>query len=223
MANTRAEVRTRVLATLNDAAATFFTTTAVNDSIQDIYHDIVVHVRPFIKQFVMDYEANTVYYHLYNIISDFKNVDKIWSVESKSWLDRVGFQQLEMMDSKWETRAGRPTCYVIADSKYVGFYPHPKTTVDSVEIYYNSIPADLADGTVMDFADLDPQVIEWGVLADLFEQAEEYAKAQTYYVQYRDALQRAKVLSNGRQRTDQFMFLWPHRIGSNGSSNGRPY
>jgi len=199
---TRDEIASRVRVTLNDEGVTYYSADDVHASIQDGYDEAVSVIQPFLKTKTITFVDSQVYYNLYTLISDYIRLVGIYNNNTDRWLDFTSLKGLQSKRIDWETTEGNPTEFIVPDFQWIAMWPRLSTAVGSMDIIYKPKGCTLDGNTELTLTNVDRLLLENYSVADLFEQSEEYSKAQRSLKDYFSELQSAKTVVEQRSLPD---------------------
>ena len=182
------EIVAKVSANLNDFGY-FYKAEDFSDSLQDAYDEVISITGCYPKATTIAATANKTYYNLPALITDFVALRGIYNHRIKRWLIPKSMRWLDAQRDDWEIQSGEPEYFVPVNYKYVAIYPRVSVTSGNFWVFYYAAADTLtASGTPNLPSISGDEAIEAYVTADLFEQAEEWVKAQEYYSEYLRAL-----------------------------------
>lgn len=176
---------------LDDTGNIFYTTTNVDNSIQDAYDDVAVLTQCIVKKATVNFTTDPYYDFKQLGISDFLAATAIFNQNTNRWLqDNITIRDLDLMRDDWELWNGTPNWWAAANFKYTVIMPKYSTVpLLPMDLYYWATAPTVFDINVplipTDIHDL----IEDYSTADLLEQAEEYTKANAYWKDYFDNIE----------------------------------
>lgn len=162
---------------LSDQGITFYTQTDILNSLQDACDQMVTRSGLIEKTIDINLQANTGYYDLRALISDFYCVTQIYNNATRQWLTPQIIPDYDLVRDDWETWTGSPRFFTPVDYKRIVIVPRPSTTSGSIKVYYKAISPTLALSTDLTFPSDIYNVPKDYAFADLLEQAREYTKA----------------------------------------------
>lgn len=185
---TRDEIAASCRQFLNDAGV-FYNASDLNDSLQDGYDEVCAVSGCIEKIAAISFTANLVYYDMPSLIPDFISVVGIWNRRVKRWMAPCSYRQLDQLSEKWETTLGEPYAFCPLSPRYVAIFPAIANigVADTNKMYvvYKAAAATMIGTTEPEI----PIQIQEDILInytcmDMFEQAEEWTKAQEYLKLY---------------------------------------
>ena len=190
---TRGQIGTKIRDNLDDAGITYYSSLDITDSIQDGYDEVAVYSECIEKWVALPQIINTTYYDFSELIPDYYRVIDIYGFEFKNVLDPVNDRDLLSYRIDWELYSGGSREFMVLGPKYIGINGR-KSVVGSnntFRIYYKAQANILVSDSETPRINNDYQILlEWYGTADLLEQNQEYTKANGYWVQYNDMLEK---------------------------------
>jgi hypothetical protein len=210
---TRAAIKTDIRSNLWDAGVTFYSQDDLNDSVQDAYDDIVILSKCIIRKVNRSFLDDVTYYDAATDlgISDYLGMTAIFNNRTKRWLDdNISLRQLDNIRSDWETWTGSPEMWVPVTTKKFAIIPKITGSgmgdgaftriafssaffigssagmVDNTfDLYYWALaPTLVNDNSTFLIAPDMNGLVEYYSTADLLEQAQEFVKAEGWWIQY---------------------------------------
>lgn len=218
---TRGAIKATIRSNLHDAGVTFYSEDDLNDSVQDAYDDIAILAKFIIKRATCHYLDDVSYYDAAVDLGivDFLGATAIYSNRNNRWLDdNISLRQLDNIRTDWETWTGTPEMWIPVSVKKFAIVP--KTTgsgassgtfekiafTDAFEIgsfgtaanntfelyFWCLAPALKNDEDGFLIAPDMQSLLEYYGTADLLEQAQEFIKAETWWIQYYQGVEEYK-------------------------------
>ncbi len=194
---TRDEIVTKASDNLNDAGY-FYTPTDFSDSIQDAYDEVISLSMCKPAAVRIDITANKTYYDLPTLISDFVALRGVYNSRNKRWMVPKTSRWFEAQRNDWELQIGEPDYFGVFNFRYCAIYPKLSSTVSNAlwVFYYSAANTLIGSDTPNLPAVRGDEALEFYATADLFEQAEEWVKAQEYYEQYLERFREIELYRN---------------------------
>lgn len=183
-------IKSQIRTNLNDSGAISYTTTDLDDSVQDGYDDIVSQTQCIIKKVTLNWTANLSYYDLPTLVSDFMACVAIFNNINNQWLDDDRtIRDFDSFRSDWELANGTPTNWAPLNFKYIGIFPRYSTAAGTFDLYYWATAPIVVDaGTPLIATDCQNLLTKYST-ADLLEQFEEFSKASPFWNMYLETLE----------------------------------
>lgn len=200
--STRVEISSKIRQFLNDAGY-FYNDSDINDSLQDGYDEVAALSGCIEKIVPISFTVNTIYYDLSTLIPDYLSVVGIWNRRVKRWMAPASVRQLDQMSDKWETTTGEPYIFSPINYRYIAIFPAISAvgTVANNKMYvvYKAAAETMAAASEPAI----PLAIQEEILMsytnmDMFEQAEEWTKAQKSFAGYLEKHDELKRLISKR-------------------------
>lgn len=186
---TRDEIAVNVRINLNDLGVTFYSDDDVNDSLQDGYDDIAVFTGCIQKQTNLTQTNDTTYYDMISSISDFFAIVAAYNNTSNRWIYFNPLKSFDLIRIDFELWAGiQPEYGAISNFRYVLFLPRLASASGTITVWYRATAPTLAGSDTPLIHSDEQSLLELYATADLLDQAEEYKKADAYWVPYFEGL-----------------------------------
>ena len=197
------DIKGRIRANLDDAGVTFYSDADINDSLQETYNETIILTESMECMREITFQSQLVYYNLAELIPDYLRPLAIYNKNTKRWLDFKDISYVQKIRDDWELATGEPEIYMVFDFRYIALFPRLETATGSMEVFYKAKANVLRDTSVPVIPDGDTIVLEEGVTADLLEQKEEFTKAQMYFSNYLDKIEKIRTHVNMRPFPDR--------------------
>ena len=181
---TRDQIADLLRINLEDGGITYYSADDVNDSIQDGYDDIAVVSGCIQKSADVDFIDNLTYYNFSVLISDYYTVVAIYNNTQKRWMDPTDRREMNTLRRDWETITGQPSMFFPMDSRRVMVMPRMVVASGNMTVFYRATAPTLAGGDTPLIHVDEQKLLEWYATGDLFDQAEEYIKAEIWWSKY---------------------------------------
>jgi hypothetical protein len=200
--STRTELSSKIRQFLNDSGY-FYSESDINDSIQDGYDEVAALSGCIEKVTSISFTLNTVYYDMRSLISDYISVVGIWNRRVKRWLTPVSLRQLDGLSEKWEITTSEPFAFCPVNYRYIAVFPAIAATgsaaTNKMYIVYKAAAETLiASSEPAIPLSLQEDILNSYVSMDMFEQAEEWTKAQEHFKSYLEKGDELKSLISKR-------------------------
>ena len=197
------DIKGRIRTNLDDAGITFYSEADVTDSLQETYNEVVAVTQPMECVREISFVSQQVYYNLQELIPDYlrplaifnKNINRFLAFKDLSYV------QNERID--WELATGEPRVFILLDYRYIALFPRLETASGSMEVFYKAKANTLRDTSVPVVPDGNTIILEEGATGDLLEQKEEFTKAQMYFSNYFEKLDKIRAGVNFRPFPDR--------------------
>jgi hypothetical protein len=204
---TRADVKTRVRANLDDNAVTFFTSIDIDDSLTDAYYWSSAFANTIEKTANISFQQDCPYYNLQLIIPDHFAVTGVYDLKRHRFLTYRSRQELTHIHNSYEIWHGPPEYFFIHSQNQLFIAPQPlnissltQTAEQDLKIFYRAFD----DNVIDDFHHSyrlpiqGEDCLEFYATADLLEQAQEWSKAQFYWDKFYAQLITSKIAIRDR-------------------------
>lgn len=185
---TRDQIATNVKSNLDSNGLDYFGIDEINNSIQDAYDDIAVVSGCIQKVATLPWQANVTYYDLVDEINDFFAIVAAYNNNNNQWMNFQGLLTFDKVRQDWELWEGEPLFGAVLGPRKVTFVPRKSTASGNATLYYRATAPTLA-GSTAPLVHLDcHELLEWYATGDLFDQAQEFTKADGWWSQYFSSL-----------------------------------
>lgn len=186
---TRLELKTNVKSNLREAGISNgrYQDTELDAVIQDAYNDIAARSRCIIKNDVLAFEDNRVYYDLIaSGITDYMGYIALYNDNTQLWLkDCFSRRDLDLIRTDWEAWNGQPAFVISHSLKRVIVVPKMVQAVGTFQlIYWATAPVLTLDTDVFLIAPDMTSLLEDYVTGTLLEDDEEITKAVPWISDY---------------------------------------
>lgn len=203
---TRAEVKTRVRANLDDNAVTFFTATDIEDSLSDAYYWASIFANTVEKTKNISFQKDCPYYNLQTIIPDHFAVTGVYDFARDKFLSYKSRLELIGLRANYEVWPGPPEYFFIHSQNYLFIGPQPLNIASAgqsgnidFKIFYRAFDDEVTSDNGQYRLPLQGEdCIEFYATADLLEQAQEWTKAQFYWDKFHSQLITSKIAIRDR-------------------------
>jgi hypothetical protein len=183
---TRDQLTVNIANTLKDAGLSFFTSTDINNAIQDGYDEISAFCHQIDATGNITLVVNKTYYNVPTLLSDFLTVVAVYNNNTKRWLDPTSPRILRDTRWDWENWIGEPKFFFPHSWEYIGIAPKPGilSANPTLTLFYRAQADTLASSSIPKLNTNYNRLIESYAVFDLLTQAREYKKAQSFYKDY---------------------------------------
>lgn len=191
--DTVAEIIERIKLDLNSPE--YYGMIDFNDSMQDGYDEIVVATGAILKTADIALEADVVYYDILSKIPDFLAIYGIWNPQTKTWLVPVSYREFDNIRPDWETvtRGSGPYLFCPLNYRYVVFHPACSSDTGSLVMFYKAQADTLVSDSELQLPpELAEEIVSSYITMDLYEQAEEWKKANMSFKIYQQKIEQLK-------------------------------
>lgn len=183
----RASARSIISANLKDPDGTFYTEQDLNDSLQDAYDDIIANTMALITSVDLNWVGDLSYYIWpEHGITDLLAPIAIFNDETNMFLtDNLHVRDFDKIRLDWELWNGSPQFWAPVAFDRIAITPKHLTSQGRFKLYYwQTAPTISDDSTAYSLQEDVTSLLTNYSTADLIEQAEEYAKAGTFWAAY---------------------------------------
>lgn len=203
---TRVEHRQRLLNFLGNPV--YYTDQDLNDSIQDGVDEICAFTGAIYKSAVLPFTQYTTYYDLLTLLPDYIGAVAIFNRTIKRFLIPSSLKKFNNSRIDWDTAYGTPIYFAPISHRYVAIYRKPSVIgYGDMVVFYRAAAPTLSDSTPIPIPDEHLTCLESYNFVDLFEQAEEFTKAGSYFKNYLEDLNELRVLMRNQRNSDRMASL----------------
>jgi hypothetical protein len=145
----RGEMRTKTRRKLNEASATFWTDTDINDALNEGYAEMADASEFYERQAMVPTLKGRTYYDLSLILPDtFLSPRRAYNPVTSRWLDPTDpLQQDHHNFVQWELTQGEPIRYLMRGNWWMGVWPKPAQDGPGMRLLYTAIPEAMSADT----------------------------------------------------------------------------
>lgn len=190
----------------------YFSDEDFNASIQDGSDEVSVYTGCILKAVRLPFVNNLSYYDFVSLIPDFYALFAIYSIPIKRWLVPDTVARFDTDTPDWDTRVGTPEFFAVINYRYTAIYKKP--TIDNygdMYVFYKARVGTLVGIDQLPVADQFSDTIESYVISDLWEQNQEWSKAQVHFTTYMNNVAALEKYLNSRQ-PERIPFLKEFKI-----------
>ncbi len=211
---TRGQIKAQVQTNLTDLNINFYSDIDLNNSIQDAYDDLTILTQCIQKRITLPWISNLSYYDFKQKfqITDYLGTIAIFNNLSNQWLrDDLSLKDFDRIRRDWEVWIGTPLFWAPGDPDHIaicpklfnaniryGAFDHASfnnnaffidnsvtSGLGSFTLYYWVTAPELLsdDDGLLIASDQNTTIVQYST-ADLLEQAQEFNKANSYWVPY---------------------------------------
>ncbi len=207
---TRGTSKAAIQKNLYDGNITYYEGVDLDNSIQDAYDDVAVNCKNIVKKTTLSWVANLTYYDFKTIgVTDYLGCVAIFNTITNRFLnDDLGLTSFDKIRIDWEKALGTPIWWTPVNFKYIAVFKKYGTAAGTFDLYYWAVaPTLTSDSDSFLIAEDMADIIEYYVTADLFEQAQEFTKAQKFWGLYFDHLKAYKERVKNLAKRDLFSMV----------------
>lgn len=195
---TRVELRTRLINALENT--TYYSGTDFNDSIQDGADEICAFTGCVYKGASIDFIANLSYYDLRTLLPNYVGVIAIFNKVVNRWMMPTTTRKLDEIRPDWEISIGTPEQFTVMNHRYVGIFRKPGTSgYGQMLILYRASCPVIDDTTQIPMPIEYKELVESYAKMDLWEQNQEFSKAEMEIKTYQSQLEKLSDLRVSRE------------------------
>jgi len=204
--STRLDVQNSIQLYLNNPA--YYTTTDMNDSIQDGVDEICAFSGCIWKSATIPFVANLSYYDMLTLIPDYIGVVAIFNNTIKRWLLPQSRRKFNQDRIDWESAVGVPYYFDAVSHRYVVIYKKPgAANYGDMFVFYRAAAPTLGDLTNIPIPEDHITCLENYCITDLWEQNQEFTKGSDRLKEYIEDLQQLQVYMHSKRIPDRLPSL----------------
>lgn len=187
----------------------YYDTQSMNDSIQDGLDEICAFSGCVFKSAVIPFTQYTTYYDLLTLLPDYIGVVAMWNNAIRRFMFPQSLKKFNQARIDWDNAYGTPYYFCPINHRYVAIYYKPSVATygNMVLFYIAQAPSPLVDATPIPIPDDHMTVLDSFNITDLWEQAQEWGKAEEALKGYIDGLEKFRVLVKNKRNSDRYMSL----------------
>lgn len=186
----------------------YYKTVDFNDSLQDGLDEIVAFTGCNYGTGVIPFTANLSYYDFLTLLPNYVGVIAIFNRTIKRWMFPESVRKFDQLRPDWETATGTPEYFSPINHRYVVIYRKPSTAnYGNMFVLYRASAPTLGDSTTIPVPDEFAEVIEAYMKTDLWEQNQEFTKANSSNLTYQQQLLKLHTLVHSKRQMDRLPSL----------------
>ena len=180
----------------------------LSDSVQDGYDEVCAFSGCILKAASTPIVNNLSYYDMISLFPDYIGVIAIFNATTKRWLTPTSIKKVEQSRTDWDTAPGTPFYFIPISHRYVALYKKPNAdSYGNMYVYYRAAASTLAPSDTIQIPDDFALVLQDYSITDLFEQAQEWEKAQIHFKSYAETLEQLRIFVHNKRMPDRPMNL----------------
>ncbi len=208
---TRGGVKPTIIKNLYDGNVVYYDGTDLNNSIQDAYDDVAVNARNIKKKSAgLAWVAQLSYYDFVSLgVTDYLGCIAIFNNVTNVYLtDDLTLKDFDRIRVDWENALGTPEWWTPVNFKRIAIFKKYAGSPGTYDLHYWAVaPTLTSDDDVFLIANDMANLIEYYCTADLFEQAQEFTKAQPFWELYYSSLTIYKARCRGLAKSDLILMV----------------
>lgn len=197
------EMKATIRRKLNEASATFWTDTDIEDAINEAVEEFADATEYLERYANVAMLTGRTYFDLTSVLPDtFLSPRRIWNTETHEWLEPTSARDLdEHKYVQWELVTGPPEEYFLRGNWWLGVFPASSNDTVKLRVYFTAIPDEMTESTdTPDFPrEFHPGVVDLA-LSDLMAQSRETKKALALWASGQTHIEGLHKHVDGRQR-----------------------
>jgi hypothetical protein len=200
--NTRTTQERRIQMWFNNPV--YYTKSDMDNSIQDGVDEIVAFTGCVYNSAVIPFSPNTTYYDMLTLLPDYIGVVSIFNSVIKRWLLPQTIRKFDQVRVDWETAAGVPYYFAPVNHRYVSIFKKPiAADYGNMYVFYIASAPLLGDDTAIPIPDDHIQALDSYNIKDLWEQNQEFTKAEAYFEKYTKDIETLRVYMKNKRNSDR--------------------
>ena len=143
----RGEIERRILEGVNDSPddPVFFSLRQLGDLVDEACDILAEETQSIRRQALIPWRAGTGYYQVTTVDPDFMAPTRLWNHKTGLRLTCLSMQELDAMDTNWQTTTGTPEVWFPVSWDMFGVYPKPAGADGVLRLDYMAWPRSLMD------------------------------------------------------------------------------
>lgn len=205
---TRADNALAVRENLDDLGISFYSSTDINDSLQDAYNKFCALTGCIVKSTHYPILSQP-YWNLGASIPNYLYTVGLWNYGMNKWMEAKPRRFLDNIRWDWELWTGNPFYFCPIDFRRIVVAPSLPAPSGVVYLLYKAKAPIMSDATVPLIPNQIEHILEWYATADLLEQAKEYNKAAEYWAEWRRGINVANQNIHNPAQSDRMHAMAP--------------
>lgn len=202
----RVDLQARLQNQFNNPA--YYDAQSLNDSIQDGLDEICAFSGAIYASAQLPFTQFTTYYDLLSLLPNYIGVVAIFNSVIKRWLIPSSLKKFNQDRIDWDVCYGTPYYFSPVSHRYIAIYKKPAVSnYGNFLIFYRASAPTLGDSTLIPIPDEHIQVLENYCITDLWEQAQEWGKADLELKTYVTNLDKFRTLMRNQRNRDLMVSL----------------
>lgn len=203
---TRVDLQTKLQLHFNNP--TYCDTQSLNDSIQDGVDEVCAFTGCIYKSASLPFTQFTTYYDLLTLLPDYIGVVAVWNNTIRRWMFPQSLKKFNQVRIDWDVAYGTPYYFSPINHRYMAIYMKPSVpNYGQMFVFYRAAAPVLVDATIVPIPDEHITCLENYSITDLWEQAQEWGKAQQSFKNYVEDLEQLRVLMRNQRNRDRMVSL----------------
>lgn len=204
--STRLDLQVRLNLFFNNT--TYYDTQSLNDSLQDGTDEIAAFSGCIYNSANIPFTQYTTYYDLLTLLPDYIGVVAVWNNAIRRWLFPQSLKKFNQVRIDWDNAYGTPYYFSPINHRYMAIYMKPSVpNYGNMFVFYRASAPTLTDSTIVPIPDEHLVALESYCETDLWEQAQEWGKAEQQFKTYVAQLEALRVLMRNQRNRDRMVSL----------------
>lgn len=203
---TRVDQQTRIQNFFNNPA--YYDVQSLNDSIQDGVDEICAFTGCVFRSAVLPFTQYTTYYDMLSLLPDYVGIVAMWNNTIHRWMFPQSLRKFNQVRIDWDNAYGTPYYFSVVNHRYVAIYMKPSVPdYGNMIIFYRASAPPLGDTTQIPIPEDHITCLDSYNITDLWEQSQEFSKAEDYLKNYISDLERLRTVIKNKRNPDRMMSL----------------
>lgn len=186
----------------------FYDTQSVNDAIQDGVDEICAFTGCVYKSATLVFDQYRTYYDMLSRFPDYIGVIALFNKTINRWMFPQSMKKFNQVRIDWDTAYGTPYYFCPINHRYVAIYKKPgSANYGSFVIFYRAAAPILNNTTPIPIPDDHITALDSYAIVDLWEQQQEWGKAEEWMQTYEADLEKLRILMRNQRNRDRYMSL----------------
>ncbi len=182
----------------------YYDAQAINDSLQDGVDEVCAFTGCIYKSAAIPFTQYTTYYDLLTLLPDYIGVVAVWNDVIRRWMYPTSLRKLNQQRIDWDVAYGTPYYFCPVNHRYMAIWLKPSVpNYGRMLIFYRAAAPTLTDTTPIPIPDEYVTALELYSITDLWEQAQEWAKAADGMQEYLKNLEALRVTIRNKRNSDR--------------------
>lgn len=204
--STRLDIQTRLQNYLQNSV--YYSVDDMNNSIQDGLDEIAAFTGCVWNSGVTPFTQFTTYYDMLTLFPDYIGVYAMYNATINRWMWPQSLKKFNQARIDWDNAYGTPYYFSPVNHRYVAIYYKPAVpNYGNLLVFYRAQAPTLTDITQIPIPDENLLTLESYGKMDLWEQGQEFTKAQAEMQTYTAYAEKLRVLMRNKRNYDRTVSL----------------
>lgn len=203
---TRAQLRTELQEHFQNTV--YYSDPDLNNSIQDGIDEIAAFTGCIYKSATIPFTQFVTYYDMISLLPDYIGLVAMFNRTIRRWMFPQSLKKFNQARIDWDSVYGTPYYFCPINHRYVAIFMKPGTAnYGNMLVFYRAAAPTLTDLTNIPLPDEHITVLESYNITDLWEQAQEFGKAEEYLKIYIENIGDLRTLMRSQRNRDRYLSL----------------